>query len=308
MSASNQEIVTEILGGVWAPSCTPITEEGLIDNARLVGHIHRLLSSGCRGVVLFGTTGEGTSFSVAERTAALEAVAHSGIGADQMMVGVGFPSIADTVSLCRNALTIGYSNLLVLPPFYYKTVETVGLFRSFAAVIDGIDDESARIYLYHIPSVSQVPVSGELIERLLNSYGKTVVGLKDSSGDIGHTRSLMRLFPDLAVFSGSEASLLPLLQDGAKGCISALANVNAPAISEVYDLWSVGDSQAAADVQKSVNKFGRLLDNYPRIPAIKHLIAHTTGDRSWRRLLPPLVELDDEQARLLIDEVDGHYQ
>ena len=65
--------------GVWPAMLTPLQADGALDHARLVFHAKRLLAAGCSGVTLFGTTGEGPSFSVAERMAALEALLQGGV-------------------------------------------------------------------------------------------------------------------------------------------------------------------------------------------------------------------------------------
>ena len=66
----------------------------------------------------------------------------------------------------------------MLPPFYYKGVSDDGLFASFSEVIERVGNSSLRIYLYHIPPVSQVGISLDLIERLVKAYPETVVGAK----------------------------------------------------------------------------------------------------------------------------------
>lgn len=111
----------------------------------------------------------------------------------------------------------------VLTPFYYKGVSGEGLFRSFAAVIDAVADERLKVYLYHIPPVTQVPISLAPIERLLKAYPGTVVGVKDSSGDWNNTEAMLKNFgpEDFDVFASSETFLLANMRGGGAGCITA---------------------------------------------------------------------------------------
>src|SRR5439155_11919801 len=120
------------------------------------------------------------------------------------------------------------AGVLMLPPFYYKNVSDEGLFRSYAEVIERVGDARLRIYLYHIPPVSQVPISLALIERLLDAYPGTIAGIKDSSGDWNNTHAMLERFQPQGfdVFAGSETFLLATLRGGGAGCISATANVN----------------------------------------------------------------------------------
>src|SRR5437667_417428 len=82
----------------------------------------------------------------------------------------------------------------VLPPFYYKGVSDEGLYRNFAEVIERVGDARLQLYLYHIPPVSQVPITLGLIERLLKNFPGTVAGVKDSSGDWNNTKAMLDAF------------------------------------------------------------------------------------------------------------------
>jgi 4-hydroxy-tetrahydrodipicolinate synthase len=106
----------------------------------------------------------------------------------------------------------------MLPPFYYKGVSDEGLFRNFAEVIERVGSGDLRIYLYHIPPVSQVGIPVELVERLTRAYPEIVAGIKDSSGDWDNTRALIQCGgTDFRVFSGSE-SFLQRRSDGFTRC------------------------------------------------------------------------------------------
>ena len=140
------------------------------------------MEGGCHGLVLFGTNSEATSFSAAERMAAVDAVIEAGIPAGRLVVGSGAASITEAAELTRHAVRAGCHGALTLPPFYYPGVSDEGLFRSFAAIIDRVGDERLRMYFYHIPQVSGVPLSAALLARLAEAYPRQAAGVKDSSG------------------------------------------------------------------------------------------------------------------------------
>ena len=101
--------------------------------------------------------------------------------------------------------------VLMLPPFYYKGVSDEGLYRNFSEVIERVGDERLQLYLYHIPPVSQVAITLELIEQLLTKYPGIVAGVKDSSGDWTNTKAMLdalRQGRGFDVFAGSEVFLL----------------------------------------------------------------------------------------------------
>ena len=190
----------------------------------------------------------------------------------------------------------------MLPPFYYKGVSDDGLFKGFAEVIERVGDNRLRVYLYHIPPVSNVPISLALVERLVSAYPNSVVGLKDSSGDWSYTEALLRALPGFAVFSGSEAFLLANLRAGGAGCITASANVNAPAIRHLYNHWSGANSDA---LQADLTRRRMIIQAAPLIPSLKRILAHHLGDEGWSGLRPPLLPLSPDQAAALIAELEG---
>ena len=160
-------------------------------------------------------------------------------------------------------------------------------------------DTRLRIYLYHIPPVSQVPISLALIERLLARYPQIVAGIKDSSGDFANTRAMLDRFAaqGFAVFAGNETFLLATMRGGGAGTISAIANVNPAAIAELARDWQRPD----ADVrQADVDRVRKALAPFPMLPALKATVAHFARDDAWALPRPPLVPLPAaERARCM---------
>lgn len=289
-----------LLRGVFVPVLTPFDEKRSPDTVRLERHCRWLVDQGV-GLVPFGTTSEANSLDSGERKALLEHLVEAGLDAGRMMPGTGCCSLPETVALTRHAVGLGCAGVLVLPPFYYKRVSDEGLYRHFAAVIEGVGDARLRLYLYHIPPIAQVGISVALIERLMRDFPETVVGLKDSSGDWENTRSVLEAVrgSEFRVFSGSEEFLLRVLRAGGAGCITATANVNPGPIRELYDGWEAQDAeqrQSAIDVVRGIFS-GR----FPLIPALKAALAEELGDPGWNNLRPPLVELSGEQRAELME-------
>ena len=165
------------LGGVFAAVLTPQTADLSPDHDALAKHCRWLLDNGCDGLAVLGTTGEGNAFSVDERIAILEGLAEAGIAGETLLPGTGCCALSDTVRLTRRAVELGVAGVLVLPPFYYKNVSDEGLFAAYAEVIERIGDSRLKVYLYHFPQMSAVPLSLALIERLIKAYPDTVVGM-----------------------------------------------------------------------------------------------------------------------------------
>ncbi|RIK51801.1 MAG: dihydrodipicolinate synthase family protein [Chloroflexi bacterium] len=292
----------QVLRGIFAPTLTPVRADLSPDVARWIEFSHRLLENGCHGLCPFGTTSEANSFGLDERMEMLEQLIDAGIPAAQLMPGTGACAIPDTVRLTAHAVKLGCSGVLVLPPFYYKAITDDGLFRAFAEVIERVGDARLRVYLYHIPPVSQVGFSLALIERLIQAYPGVVVGIKDSSADWNNLHALLTTFPGFGIFTGSERFLLQTLRLGGAGSINAVANVIAPLQRRLYEQMQ---SPEAEGMQEEVNRFRQVYKDLPAIPALKQIMAHLRGDADWRHVRPPFVELSDAQAQGLIANLEA---
>ena len=278
--------------GVLAPVLTPFDSQLDPDPGRFVSFCRKLLDDGCSGLVPFGTTGEANSLSVEERERLLDALLEGGVPAEKLIPGTGCAALPDTVRLSKKAARAGCAGVLVLPPFYYKNPSEEGLYRSFAQAIDKTGEGRLRVYLYHIPQVSQVGIPLRLIERLLKAYPGVVTGIKDSSLELENTRAMLRAFPGFEVFVGTEKFLLATLREGGAGCITAIANVNAPAISCAF-------RERTEERQREIDAVRVAFEKLPMIAALKEAVARRTGDAGWRAVRPPLVELSPAERATL---------
>ena len=300
--------------GVLAPVVTPFKADLSPDPQRFIAHCQWLLSQNC-GLAPFGTTSEANSMSTSERISLLDALIAGGINPSCMMPGTGCCSITETVELTAHAIRHGCAGVLMLPPFYYKSVSEEGLYRYFSEVVQRLGDARLRIYLYHIPPVAIVGVSVKLVERLLKAYPTAIAGMKDSSGDWNNTKTFLDAFAVRAgraissfdVFVGSESFLLANMRNGGVGTISATANVNPAAIHELYTVASTVSVNVDLESQQTRLNVVREVFSNPKFPsmiaALKQSIAIYANDPEWARVRPPLVELTTEQAKLLAAEL-----
>jgi 4-hydroxy-tetrahydrodipicolinate synthase len=203
------------------------------------------------------------------------------------------------VALTRHAVAHGVGGVLMLPPFFYKGVSDDGLFASYAEIIEQVADARLRIYLYHIPQVSQVPISLALIERLLQAYPGVIAGIKDSSGDWANTSAMLERFQPQGfdVFAGSETFLLATMRGGGAGCITATGNVNPGAIAHLYHTWQQPDADAQ---QAALDALRATFMQFPMIPALKAAVAHFAGETRYGAVRPPLMRLSGQQNEDLL--------
>jgi len=227
----------------------------------------------------------------------MESIAASDLPLERFMVGTGANALADAVTLTARAMELGYAGALVIPPFYFKNVTEEGVFAYYAALIERVARLPLRLYLYHFPAVSGVPFTPALIARLVRAYPGTVVGVKDSSGDMGYAQSVAAAFPELDVFPSTEAALATGKRDGYAGCISATTNVTAPLAAAVWRARE--DDGAREETQRALTRLRATIGRYPLVPAIRHVVARHGGDNGWLRLLPPLAPLGSGDAAAL---------
>jgi 4-hydroxy-tetrahydrodipicolinate synthase len=272
------------LRGVIAAIATPVDQAGEPDIARATRLARHLLDNGCDGLNVLGTTGEATSFSLAQRQAVMSAYAQAELPLDRMMVGTGAAAVADAVALTRHAAALGFAGALVLPPFYYKGVPDDGLAAYIGTLVAATAAQPIPLYLYHFPAQSGLPWHPGLVRRLLDAFGGRLVGLKDSSGDMAYAREVAAISPAFSVFPSTEAALMEARGGAFAGCISATANLNADLCQRA---WRRGDA-AALDTAVAIRK---LFDGRPLVPGVKALLAHIHGDPALARVLPPLAAL-----------------
>src|SRR5215813_4673179 len=302
---SEEANVTDVprISGVLSPVVTPFGSDLAPDADRFVRQCRWLLSQNV-GLAVFGTNSEANSLSVEEKIELLDRLVAAGVDPARMMPGTGCCALTDSVRLTKHAVTLGCAGVLMLPPFYYKGVSDDGLFRSFAEVVERVGDSALRIYLYHIPPVSNVPITLTLIERLLKAYPGTIAGAKDSGGDWSHTKAMLDQFAKAGfdVFPGAETFLLAGMRGGGAGCISATTNTNPAAIARLYATWRDADADAQ---QKRLDEIRGTFAKYPMIPALKAAIAHWSGDAEWATVRPPLVALTSEQRASLVGDLNA---
>lgn len=292
--------------GVIPAVLTPFDSELEPDGARLASLCLWLLDEGCDGLLVFGTTGQGNSLTVAERRGLLEKIRKAGVPAEKLMVGAGACAVKDAAELSKAAVEAGAGAVLLLPPFYYKQPSADGLFAFYAQVIEKVGSEKLRIYLYHIPPVSQVGIPLDLVERLIGAYPNTVVGFKDSGGDWANTKALLEAFPGFGTFAGSERYLLDTLRLGGAGCITAVGNLLAGPICRVAQLWRAGADDGELEGAQLATTFLReKLKSFPLIPALHAAQAAYRGDPGFLPMRPPFVPLDEGERTRLVAELEA---
>jgi len=287
--------------GIWPALLTPLTADLAIDIPSFARHACRLIEAGCAGVTPFGTTGEGPSFSVAERIAAVNGLIAGGVPAARILVSTSCAALPDAVELTRHATQVGAFGSLLLPPFFLKGVPDQGVIDAYRWVIDQVADPRLRIVLYHIPQVSGVPLSHHVIETLKTLYPETIIGIKDSGCQRETSLAFAQAFmPPLQVWVGNELDLQVMAARGSVGAVSGVANVLPHLLQRLVAEFD--GPEAPRDLQR-VQDFIDILGGYGMTAAFKGIMAILNNDPGWRHVRPPLVALTDAEYQLLVAQM-----
>ena len=294
------------LSGVYAAAVTPLKADLSPDLDAVAPFLEFLASRGCHGALLFGTTGEGPSFSPSEREAVWKAAAkvREHLPQFRLLAGTGTPSLTETIELTRLAFDLGYDAVVTLPPYYFRKATDEGLFQWFEQVITRSVPSDGYLLGYHFPNVAGLGFSLNLLSRLKDAFPKQFAGIKDSSHDQDFALSLGKRFgSDLAVFSGTDSDFAFALTNYAAGCITAPANLISPGLREIYDAFRSDQDPSLAQAKVSIQRH-TLEKLQPFPPTLKALLARMCGQPRWP-VRPPLVDAPEAELEQIQRELEA---
>lgn len=268
---------------------TPFRAGGAeLDLDLLDAHVAWLVERGIHWISPMGTTGEGPSLALEERKLVIDRLTERApeVG---LVAGTGATALPETIELSLHAVERGAA-LLVAPPSYYDHDER-GAAAYFEALFAALPPD-ARVFVYHIPRHSGIPITDELLRTLGERFGPMLAGVKDSGGDFEHTRRWLAEFPQLTILSGSDAAAAAAYEAGGRGTITMLANI----VPEELEHIREGDAVEAR--QSFLVALRELVQEVPRHAALKHLL-HVISGLPRSAVRPPLRELDDAEASRL---------
>lgn len=289
------------LAGVYVAAVTPLNPDGTLDFDGLLALLRFLAQRGAHGALLFGTTGEGPSFSPEERILLWRyaALIRQEFPEFRLLAGCGTPSLSETQALVRAAFDLGFDGVLVLPPYYFRNASEEGLYRWFEYILLHAVPQDGFLLGYHIPPVAGIGFSLDLLARLKEAFPQKFAGLKDSSHDPDFARALgARFGSDLLVLTGTDSFLQLAMQNAAQGCITAAANLLSPDLRRIWDGFLKGDE--ITPIQEHVTHQRHILERYaPFPPLTKALLARLHGFPRWA-VRPPLLPLPAEKEEELL--------
>jgi 4-hydroxy-tetrahydrodipicolinate synthase len=269
----------QAIEGVYVANVTPFRDDAslAVDVDSYLAHVSWLEGMGVRGVVPFGTNGEGPSVALREKLRVLEALFEQNLPI-QIIPTVMQGNLPETLEMVEALEGYPAAAVLVLPPYYFKPASAEGLKRFFEPVLEA---SSHPVIVYHIPKYA-VPVPEEVVTEL------PVWGVKDSGGEPGYAETLLK--EGKGVLLGTEDDLWQRLNTGAQGAISALANFVPEKILEMHEKVNVGDEAGGKALSEDLQEARAMTKEYASAAVLKKL-AEARHGAPMGTVRPPFVPL-----------------
>ena len=286
----------KLFRGAATALVTPMYEDGSVNFERLSTLIDEQIEAGIDALVLCGTTGEKSTLNYEEHIAVIAAAAKTINKRVPLIAGAGSNDTKYSVGICNDAVKNGADALLMVTPYYNKTSQA-GLVAHYNYVADRID---APIILYNVPSRTGVNMLPETCAELAKH--PNIIGLKEANGDIGSVVKTKHLCgDDLAIYSGNDDQIVPLLSVGGDGVISVLSNILPKETHDMCQLFFDGDIAASRDLQvKYITLINALFSDVNPIP-VKEAMEILGKNVGPCRL--PLINMSENKREALIAEL-----
>ena len=280
--------------GVYVANVTPFRDDGSfsVDEHPYLDHVSWLAEMGMRGIVPFGTNGEGPSVTLGEKLRVLEALFGRGFPI-QIIPAVMQNNLPETLKMLRVLEDYPAEAVLVLPPYYFKPVEPEGMVRFYEMVLEATGHTAI---VYHIPKYA-VPVPDRVVKEL------PVWGVKDSGGEEGYAESILK--GGKGVLLGTEDDLWRRLGTGAQGVISALANFIPEEVLELYQKHAAGDEVGGTAVSERLQKARAMTKEYAS-PAVLKKLAQARHGARMGTVRPPFVPVPADYDTTPALQAVGH--
>jgi len=225
-----------MLAGSLVAIVTPMLEDGSLDLARFKRLIDWHVAEGTQGIVVVGTTGESPTVDFDEHKELIRVAVEHAAGRVPVIAGTGANSTAEAIELSESAKQSGAQYSLSVVPYYNKPTQE-GMYRHFRAIAEAVD---LPLILYNVPGRTVADLQNETVLRLAEVAN--IVGIKDATASMERGSDLLRRAPgDFAVYSGEDATGLPLMLIGGRGVISVTANVAPRLMQEMCAAALSGD-------------------------------------------------------------------
>lgn len=276
-----------IFKGCGTAICTPFDEKGEVNYDVFEKFIEFQIENKADSIIVCGTTGESATMSVDEKKEVIEFVVKKVNKRIPVIAGTGSNNTIEAVNMTKYAESVGADGALIVTPYYNKTTQK-GLIKHYERIAQ---NTNLPIILYNVPSRTGVNIEPETCVEL--SKIKNIVGIKEASGNVSQIAKIASLCGnELAIYSGNDDQILPVLSIGGIGVISVMSNIKPEYVHNMICEYKKGNIEKAEEMQiKALELINLLFCEVNPIP-IKSALRIIGYDFGEPRL--PLVKMSDE--------------
>ena len=277
--------------GVYAASLSVLNKDLTLNVEATISHAENLIKNGLHGCFFFGSTGMSQLISKNEKMELISKIStHK--QRKHFYLGTGCNSLNENIELIKYASEFNFNTILLMPSAYYVGNSDEGVFEFYKKII--LACPKIKIVIYNFQKLSGYIFSIDAITKLVKSFPKNIIGVKDSSYNLYENLKIKNFL----IFPGSEAKLLKGLEKGSSGVISAVTNSTHFLARKVFDDFENKMPQTKNDQLIGVRE---TFDGYNLISALHSF--HSIKDENYKNILPPLTLLSKQKLRELIEKL-----
>ena len=278
--------------GVYAASLSVLNKDLTLNVEATISHAENLIKNGLHGCFFFGSTGMSQLISKNEKMELISKIStHK--QRKHFYLGTGCNSLNENIELIKYASEFNFNTILLMPSAYYVGNSDEGVFEFYKKIIAACP--KIKIVIYNFQKLSGYIFSIDAITKLVESFPKNIIGVKDSSYNLYENLKIKNFL----IFPGSEAKLLKGLEKGSSGVISAVTNSTHFLARKVFDDFENKMPQTKNDQLIGVRE---TFDGYNLISALHSF--HSIKDENYKNILPPLTLLSEQKLKELIENLN----
>ncbi len=278
--------------GVYAASLSVLNKDLTLNVEATISHAENLIKNGLHGCFFFGSTGMSQLISKNEKMELISKIStHK--QRKHFYLGTGCNSLNENIELIKYASEFNFNTILLMPSAYYVGNSDEGVFEFYKKII--LACPKIKIVIYNFQKLSGYIFSIDAITKLVQSFPKNIIGVKDSSYNLYENLKIKNFL----IFPGSEAKLLKGLEKGSSGVISAVTNSTHFLARKVFDDFENKITQTKNDQLIGVRE---TFDGYNLISALHSF--HSIKDEKYKNILPPLTLLSEQKLKELIEKLN----
>ena len=278
--------------GVYAASLSVLNKDLTLNVEATIFHAENLIKNGLHGCFFFGSTGMSQLISKNEKMELISKIStHK--QRKHFYLGTGCNSLNENIELIKYASEFNFNTILLMPSAYYVGNSDEGVFEFYKKII--LACPKIKIIIYNFQKLSGYIFSIDAITKLVESFPKNIIGVKDSSYNLYENLKIKNFL----IFPGSEAKLLKGLEKGSSGIISAVTNSTHSIARKVFDDFENKMPQTKNDQLIGVRE---TFDGYNLISALHSF--HSIKDENYKNILPPLTLLSEQKLKELIEKLN----